>query len=137
MKHLNFNELEKRRISFNDYFDIEELEVGIIPYQAINKALSYEIFMRKFTPSLHWSTDLEVGIPSAVLVYYPKYLDFLYEYALQGKSYKSFFQGYPPIIVETFEYLFPSTITKLDKLIKNIQKMNNGIFEETNIKRLK
>lgn len=133
---MDFNELEKKRTMHYTYYNLDEMEVGLIPYNAIVKALQYELFTRKHPYSDHWSDDLTLGRCSSVLIHYPKYIDILYEFAMGGRSYKEYFLNYPPQIIQTFEYLFPDVVRRLDKLVVSNAKLNKGIFEEINIKKL-
>lgn len=124
------------RTMFNAYYDISELDVGTIPYTTIERALKYPIFLIKHIPTPHWTYDLKMKHYSSVLVRFPEYRDYLYEYALQGKSYKEFFSPYDIRITESFEYLFPHVIKQLDKLIKNRANLDNGLFEEIKLSKL-
>lgn len=133
---MKFYEQSKARTMFFEYYNIDEIEVGSIPYDAIQRALRHEIFFRKPESSelTHWQEELSKNIYSSVLVRFPDYVPFLYENALEGKSYRVLFQPYSIEILESFEYLFPVVIKRLDKITKNARRLNKGIFSELNFK---
>lgn len=133
---IDFKKLSKDRSMFHTYFDLDDLDVGVIPYEAVNKALRYEIFMRKYDSNTHWVDDFNNKILQSVLVRYPDYSQFLYDNAINGKSHKEFFKPYPAEILAAFEYLFPTLIKRLDKLVRNHAKLNQGPFAEVSTKYL-
>jgi hypothetical protein len=131
---MKFYEQSKQRTMHYDYYTLDEIDLGSIPYSTVNRALKHEIFFRKPKELSHWQIELSQNIYSSVLVRFPDYLPFLYENALDGKSYRVLFQPYSIEILETFEYLFPDVIKRLDKITKNARKLNKGIFLETDLK---
>jgi len=118
------------RLPYYEYFEIENLPIGEIPFSAIQRALKDEKYLRKFTPS-HYRADLLSGHSSALLYWYPNYIDYLYEFAINDKDYMLFFKGFPPHIRDDFVELFPEIIKKLKTLRKNVSKLNH--FEEIKV----
>ena len=64
------------RHPFYEYFDINDMPVGEIPYSAFSKALKDEIYFRRFDPTFY-RNDLLHGHKSALLYWYPYYIDYL------------------------------------------------------------
>ena len=122
---------EFRTIHYN-YFEIHELPVGEVPYSAISKALKHEKYFRKFQPTF-CRNDLLQGHLAALLYWYPHYIDQLYQFASEGKDYMAYFNSLPVEIREAFDYLFPETKKRLDRVAK--YHMEVSILEEFNIKR--
>lgn len=107
----------KPRESFIEYWNIDELPIGELPYNAIQKALRNEEYFRKFTPT-YCRNDLMIGHKSALLYWYPYYVDTLYELSSKGMEYSIFFNGIGGDMLSHFTYLFPDTIIKLNKVLK-------------------
>lgn len=122
------------RTIFYEYFDVEALPVGEIPYSVIHKALKHEKYMRLFEPTF-CRNDLMRGNLAALLYWYPHYIDQLYEFAVEGKDYMMYFRGLPNEIVEAFDYLFPEVKRRLDKVKED--RLNLSELEEIKIKRRK
>jgi hypothetical protein len=117
----------KPRISFVEYWNLEELAVGEIPYSAIQRALRDEKYMRKFTPTF-CRNDLLRGHLSALLYWYPFYINNLYELASDGYDPLDYFKGIPWNAREEFEYLMGETVLKLKKL-QRLNERNNHLDE--------
>lgn len=112
------------RTMWHEYWELTELPIGEIPYSAIQRGLKDEKYFRKFTPT-HYRENLLQGHLAALLFWYPRYVDFLYEMAIDGKDYLRFFHTFAPEITEGFKYLFPELIKKLDKLKESTLKLNH------------
>lgn len=134
---MKFYEESGQRLMIYDYYDMSDIDIGCIPYSAIQRALRHEIFFRKSGTTFNWQKDLHNKIYSSVLVRFPDYIAYLYEHCMEGKSYKEFFGCYHPEILESFEYLFPDVIKRLDRMTKVSGKLNKGIFSELDLKRIK
>lgn len=134
---MKFYEKSGQRLMIYEYYDIDELDVGCIPYESIHKSLKHEVFLRKPKESIDWQYDFIKKIHSSVLVRFPDYIAYLYEWCMQGRDYKDFFKAYSPEILESFNYLFPSVVKRLDRMTKNCVKLNKGIFSELDFKRIK
>lgn len=107
-----------------EYWDIMELPIGEIPYISIDRAFKDEKYLRKFTPT-YAKKDMLDGYLSALLYWYPYYIDQLYELSLEGVDYRRYFDG--TNFIEDFEYLFPQISNRLDKLrTKNIKTNHLG-----------
>lgn len=117
------------RTIWYEYFDIKDLPVGEVPYQAIHIALKDEKYMRRFTPT-HYRENLMQGHLAAIMYWYPYYVDYLYEIAIDGRDFREFYIRFPREICLGFETLFPDMVKKLDKLSKKTMKLNSlGEFE--------
>jgi hypothetical protein len=110
-----------------EYFEIDNLPIGEIPFSTIQRAIKDEKYLRKFSPT-HYRNDLLIGHPSALLYWYPHYIDYLYEFAIADKDFMIFFKPFPAHIKDDFIELFPEVVKKLHKLRKNINRINH--FEE-------
>lgn len=122
----------KERSIAHDYFDISDLPTGDLPYSAIDRALKDEKYLRKYTP-VAMRTDLTYLHYPALLIYYPDYIDTLYDLAAEGLDYMSFFHTYPTEITEAFNYLFPEAIKKLERVKQSKLKLTT--LEETKFKK--
>lgn len=122
----------RERTYFNEYFEVIEMPVGEIPFSVINRALKHEKYFRRFTPTF-CRKDLLQGHLAALLYWYPYYVEQLYELASEGKDFKLFFGGLPSVIIESFDYLFPELIKRLE-LAKEVA-VNLTALEEIKIKR--
>lgn len=121
----------KERTICYEYFEVDSLPVGDIPYSAIHKALKNEKYFRLFTPT-YCRNDLKAGHLSALLYWYPKYIDQLYDLAVSGEDFMLYFNGLPIEIIEAFDYLFPETKKRLDKAKEYAVKLTE--LEEIKIK---
>jgi hypothetical protein len=131
-----YKQYGKRVINY-EYYDIAELDIGTIPYESINRALRHEIFLRHPKTNHSWQFDFKNNIHSSVLVKFPEYISSLYEFCLNGHRYQHFFSTYNAEILDSFEYLFPSVVKRLDRLYKSGTRLNKDVFEEINYKKLK
>jgi hypothetical protein len=113
----------------HEYFEVDNLPIGEIPFSAIQRALKDEKYLRRFVPT-HYRNDLLNGHTGALLYWYPNYIDYLYELTMAGQDWMLFFKPFPPHIRDEFVELFPEIIKKLVKLRKNLNKLNH--FEELN-----
>lgn len=118
------------RLPYYEYFEVENFPIGEIPFSTIQRAIKDERFLRKFSPT-HYRNDLLSGHSSALLYWYPYYIDYLYEFAISDKDFMIFFKPFPSHIKDDFVELFPDIIKKLHRLRKNISKINH--FEELNL----
>lgn len=107
---------------FYDYFSISEFPIGEIPYTAINKAFGDEKYIRKFVPTFP-RNDMLQGHISALLYWYPFYIDELYNLALNKRDFRLYFKG--TNLEKDFEYLFSELCQKLDRLSKKEIKKNH------------
>lgn len=113
-----------------EYFEISDLPTGEIPYTAIVNAIKEEEYLRKFTPT-NYRDDLSCGHLAALLYWYPEFIVFLYEYAVDGKNFMSFFKPFPPEVRDGFVYLYPEVMRKLNRIKRKHDKGNH--FEELSI----
>jgi hypothetical protein len=123
-----------KRTIWHEYFELTQLPVGEIPYSTIQRALKDEKYLRKFEPTF-CRNDLLRGNLSALLYWYPNYVEQLYALSVEGHSYMSYFNGLPSVVVEAFNYLFPELIKKLDKAKELAVKLT--VLDEIKIKRKK
>jgi len=117
-----------------EYWKVDELPIGHLPFNSIQRALKDEVYMRKFTPS-NMMEDLSSGYYSALLYWYPNYLDLLYDHAAEGIDHRVFFRNMNGNILYAFEYLFSELNNKLDRLRSHANRFNH--LEETKLKGLK
>jgi hypothetical protein len=122
-----------RNILYN-YFDIEQLPIGELPYTAIHRALGDEKYLRSFSPT-YCRNDLAQGHLSALLYWYPNYIEQMYELAVDGFDYMAYFNRLPIEIIEGFKLLFPESIKKLEKARRLALDLNS--LEEIKINRRK
>jgi len=111
------------RLPYLEYWEVTELPVGDVPYASIARGLKDEKYFRKFVPT-YCRENLLQGHLSALLYWYPHYITLLYDLAVEGKDYMSYFNRMPSEITEAFFYLFPELIRKLDK-IKDKSNVNH------------
>ena len=104
-----------------EYWNIDELPVGELSFLTMRKALNDEKYMRKFKPTF-CRNDLMIGHLSALLYWYPHYVNILYELASEGHDYMTYFKGLNKIIPEEFEFLMSDTVLKLNKLQRSSKK---------------
>lgn len=112
------------RHPFYEYFEVENLPIGEIPFSAIQRAIKDEKYLRRFIPT-HYRNDLLNGHTAALLYWYPKYIDYLYELTMAGEDWMLFFKPFPQNIRDGFVELFPEIIKKLVRLRKNLSKLNH------------
>lgn len=118
------------RLIQHEYFEISDLPTGEIPYTAIINAIKAEEYLRKFTPT-NYRDDFNDYHLAALLYWYPEYITKLYDLAVSGDNFMSFFKPFPPEIRDGFVYLFPEVMLKLKKVKKKISRVNH--FEEIKI----
>lgn len=133
MRELNLESQTKMRSMLHEYRKLEDFDLEVIPYAAIERGLQYEIFFRKYNVG-NWHTEFYNNRPGSVLYLFPQYVQRLYDVASRGLDYKYVFQDYEPIITQSFEYLFPRLIKTLNKVASST---GSGIFEETGFRRFK
>lgn len=124
----------KERTIFYEYFEVEQLPIGELPYSSIHKALRHEKYFRRFTPTF-CRNDLLQGNLAALLYWYPNYIDQLYQFASEGKDYMMYFRGLPTEIIEAFDYLFPELKKRLDRVKET--SLDLTVLEEFKIYRRK
>lgn len=122
------------RTMFHEYFELTDLPIGDLPYATIQRALKDEKYLRKFDPTF-CRNDLLKGNFSALLYWYPHYVEQLYALAIEGHNYMFYFKTLLPEITEGFIYLFPELIKNLDKARELTLKSNE--LDEIKIKRKK
>ena len=122
------------RNMLHEYFELTDLPIGELPYSAIQRALKDEKYLRQFTPTF-CRNDLIQGNFSALLYWYPHYVEQLYALAIDGHNYMFYFKPLPSEITEGFVYLFPELMKKLDKARELTLKSND--LDEIKIKRKK
>lgn len=115
------------RLAFYEYWDVSQLPVGEMPFSAVNKALKDERYLRKFKPTFYRENLLQ-GHLSALLYWYPSYIDLLFKMAIDG-DYGAFFKPFPFEIFEGFKYLFPEVCEMLDNILEN--KIRSNHLDET------
>jgi hypothetical protein len=123
-----------QRTIMYEYFEIEQLPIGDLPYMSIQRALKNEAYLRIFPPT-YCRNDLAKGYLAALLYWYPSYLEQLYELAVEGRDYMVYFNRLPIGIIEGFKHLFPETIKRLDKAKRLAIDLNS--LEEIKINRRK
>ncbi len=113
---------------------ITEFPLGMIPYLAIDRLSTLKqmdrkhgmvpIFDDQWVP-WEWKEDLKFGKPTALVYWYPEYVDFLYEIALSGADFRSFLVGFNYENLRWFDLLFTEQAAKLDKLASKTLKLNH------------
>ena len=124
----------KERTIWYEYFELTDLPIGDLPYATIQRALKDEKYLRKFTPTF-CRNDLAQGHFSALLYWFPHYVEQLYALAIDGHNYMFYFKTLSPEIIEGFTYLFPELMKNLDKARDLTLKSNE--LDEIKIKRKK
>ena len=112
------------RLIQHDYFEINELPVGEIPFTAIQNAIKKQEYLLKFTPT-NYREDFLVGHTGALLYWYPEYIDILYELSINDQEFMLFFKPFPTEIRDGFVYLFPEVKRRLNKIRKKFSKLNH------------
>jgi hypothetical protein len=107
-----------------EYWKLEELPIGEVSYMTIQRALQDEKYMRKFRPSFYRENLLQ-GHHSALIYWYPHYVNELYEIAVNRGEFRRFFDKFPPHIKTSFEILFIELCKRLDKIKLSGLKLNH------------
>lgn len=113
---------------------ITDLPLGEVPFLAIDRLMTssnYDerygkvpLFNPQFIPKT-WIEDLKLGEPTALVYWYPQYIDYLYEIAMQGKNFKDFLIKHHARNEAWFLKIFPEVANKLERLASTSVKLNH------------
>jgi hypothetical protein len=103
---------------------ITDLPLGEVPFLTIDRLVEKKKFDPDFVPG-NWKEDLKTGRPTPLVYWYPQYIDFLYEIAMNGESHQQFLWDFNPYNWYWFPMLFKEVDGKLVKLANNSIRLNH------------
>jgi hypothetical protein len=109
---------------------ITDLPLGEIPYLAVSRLMGgnfhepYRTFDINFLPNV-WHEDIKAGLPTPLVYWYPQYIDFLYEIAMEGDDPMIFLNDFHKCNEELFREIFEEIHKKLVKLQSNSVRLNH------------